>query len=311
LNIAYGANAGWDFATGLGSVNAWNLIQNWSLVQTTTTVTSTSSTAGLGEPTTFTATITPAIGATETGTVTWSSNTGCAPSAVSAGVATCVTSTLPLGTDTITATYDGDADYAGSGGSFGITVAAPAAVLTTPTPGTGTILGVSNVLFQWTAGTGVADYQLNLSAVAPGQSELFLYKGTATSAVAATLPANAAPVYATLYSYINGAWQSNAYVYTESGASTPAALTFPTPGAGTILGTSDVLFQWNAGVGVADYQLNLSAVAPGDSDLFLYKGTALSATATTLPANGVPLYARLYSKINGVWQYNDSVYTEQ
>ncbi|MGA2852464.1 MAG: protease pro-enzyme activation domain-containing protein [Terracidiphilus sp.] len=310
LNIAYGANAGWDFATGLGSVNAWNLIQNWSLVQTTTTVTSTSSTAGLGEPTTFTATITPAIGATETGTVTWSSNTGCAPSAVSAGVATCVTSTLPLGTDTITATYDGDADYAGSGGSFGITVAAPAAVLTTPTPGTGTILGVSNVLFQWTAGTGVADYQLNLSAVAPGQSELFLYKGTATSAVAATLPANAAPVYATLYSYINGAWQSNAYVYTESGASTPAALTFPTPGAGTILGTSDVLFQWNAGVGVADYQLNLSAVAPGGSDLYSYKGTALSAVAPSLPANGMKVYATLYSYTNGAWQSNAYVYTE-
>ena len=26
---AYGANIGWDFATGIGSVNAWNLLQNW------------------------------------------------------------------------------------------------------------------------------------------------------------------------------------------------------------------------------------------------------------------------------------------
>jgi len=31
----------------------------------------------------------------------------------------------------------------------------------------------------------------------------------------------------------------------------------------------------------------------------------------TLPANGVKMYARLYSKINGAWQYNDYVYTEQ
>ena len=310
MNIAYGANAGWDFATGLGSVNAWNLIQNWSLVQTTTTVTSTSSTAGLGQPTTFTATITPAIGATETGTVTWSSNTGCAPSAVSKGVATCVTSTLPLGTDTITAAYGGDADYAGSGGSFAVTVVSPAAVLTTPTPGTGTILGVSNVLFQWNAGVGASNYQFSLSAIAPGQSELFVYKGTATSAVAATLPANAATVYATLYSYINGAWQSNAYVYTESGTASLAALTSPAPGTGTILGTGNVLFQWNAGVGATNYQFSLSAVAPGGSDLYSYKGTALSAVAPSLPANGMTVYATLYSYINGAWQSNAYVYTE-
>jgi hypothetical protein len=72
-----------------------------------------------------------------------------------------------------------------------------------------------------------------------------------------------------------------------------------------------VLFQWSAGIGVSEYQLNLSAIAPGDSELFLYKGTALTATAPSLPANSVTVYARLYSKINGVWQYNDYVYTEQ
>jgi len=72
-----------------------------------------------------------------------------------------------------------------------------------------------------------------------------------------------------------------------------------------------VAFQWSAGVGVTDYQLNLSAIAAGDSELFLYKGTATSTSAPSLPANGATLYARLYSKINGVWQYNDYVYTEQ
>jgi len=88
-------------------------------------------------------------------------------------------------------------------------------------------------------------------------------------------------------------------------------LTSPTPWVSTVLGTSDVTFQWTAGIAVADYQLNLSAIAAGDSDLYLYKGTALTATALTLPANGVKVYARLYSKINGAWQFNDYVYTEQ
>jgi len=201
-------------------------------------------------------------------------------------------------------------NYAWNGNAATITLASTApAALTSPTPGLGTKLGTTNIAFQWTAGTGVADYQLNLSAIAPGDTDLFVYKGTATSAVAAALPANGVEVYARLYSKINGAWQSNDYVYTETGTPTPATLTSPTPGLSTILGTTNVAFHWTSGVDVADYQLNLSAIAAGDSDLYSYKGTATT-TAATLPANGVKVYARLYSKINGTWQYNDYVYTE-
>jgi hypothetical protein len=144
------------------------------------------------------------------------------------------------------------------------------ATLTTPPPGLSTILGTSNVVFQWTDGMAVTDFQLNLSAIAPGDSDLYLYKGTAVTAIASTLPANGAKVYARLYSKINGVWQYNDYVYTEGGTPTPATLTSPTPGLSTILGTSNVNFQWNAGIAVTDYQLNLSAIAAGDSDLYLY-----------------------------------------
>jgi hypothetical protein len=54
------------------------------------------------------------------GTVTWSSNTGCSPSAVSGdpGTSQCVTSSLPQGTDTITATYSGDGNHSGSTGTL-------------------------------------------------------------------------------------------------------------------------------------------------------------------------------------------------
>jgi hypothetical protein len=108
---------------------------------------------------------------------------------------------------------------------------------------------------------------------------------------------------------IKGAWQSNSYVYTESGSPTPGVLTSPTPGLSTILGTSNVLFQWSAGTSATLYQLNLSAIAPGDGDLYSYKGTALSATAPTLPANGGTVYARLYSYIDGTWLYTSYTYT--
>jgi hypothetical protein len=185
------------------------------------------------------------------------------------------------------------------------------AILQSPAPGLSTVLGTSNVQFQWSNGTGVTLYQLSLSTVSPGLDDLFLYKGTATSTTAPSLPANGVTVYATLYSYIDGAWQRNNYVYTESGSAGPAILQSPTPGVGTVLGTSNVPFQWTTGTGVSLYQLNLSTVAPGDSELYTYKGTATTATAPTIPASGLMVYARLYSRIDGAWQYNDYVYTEE
>jgi hypothetical protein len=220
-----------------------------------------------------------------------------------------IVSTLPANGETVYATLYSKINGVWQSNAYLYTESGtPApAVLAFPTPGA--VLGTSNVSFQWTAGTGVTDYQLSLSAIGSGLSDLFLYKGTATSTVVSTIPANAETVYATLYSKINGAWQSNDYVYFESGTPAPAVLTFPTPG--TVLGTSNVSFQWTAGTGATDYQLNVSAIAPGDSDLYLHKGTATSTVVSTIPANGVTVYARLYSKINGMWLYNDYVYFEQ
>ncbi|MGA2848437.1 MAG: Ig-like domain-containing protein [Terracidiphilus sp.] len=185
------------------------------------------------------------------------------------------------------------------------------AVLQSPSPGLGTVLGTSDVPFHWSAGTGATLYQFSLSAIAPGASDLYLHKGTATSATVTSLPANGVIVYATLSSYINGAWQSKNYVYTETGTTVPAVLQSPTPGLSTILGTSNVAFQWSAGTGVTLYELTVSAVAPGGSELYFYKGSATAQTVPTLPANGAKVYARLYSYINNAWVYSDYVYTEQ
>jgi hypothetical protein len=217
-----------------------------------------------------------------------------------------------VGTVIVATNQAGNANYAAANPVMqSIVVNPPAkAILLSPTPGVGTVLSASNVTFEWTPAAGATDYQLNLSAIAAGDTDVFTYKGTATSAIAAALPANGVKVYATLYSKINGVWQSNNYLYTESGIPTPAALTSPTPGVATILSAASVVFQWTAGVDVAEYQLNLSAIAAGDTDVYTYKGTATTTTATSLPANGVEVFARLYSKINGTWLYNDYVYTE-
>jgi hypothetical protein len=82
-----------------------------------------------GQPVTFTATIDAENGNVRgrankgrkplivSGSVTWSSNTGCGTTPVTAGypgTATCTTSALPAGTNTVTASYSGDGNHGGS-----------------------------------------------------------------------------------------------------------------------------------------------------------------------------------------------------
>ncbi len=176
-----------------------------------------------------------------------------------------------------------------------------AAALLTPT--SGTVLGTSNVTFTWDAGKGVAAYHLTLGS-APGIQDVY-DSGTTNNltATARSIPATGQPVYGRLFSKINGAWQYNDYRFTAAGAPVAAALL--TPASGTVLGTSNVTFTWDAGKGVAAYHLTLGT-APGIQDVY-NSGTTnnLTTTAPSIPATGQPVYGRLFSKINGAWQYND------
>jgi hypothetical protein len=58
--------------------------------------------------------------------------------------------------------------------------------------------------------------------------------------------------------------------------------------------------------------LGIGSTGVGSYNLF--NSTPITATqvsVTGLPTNGEKLYARLYSLINGAWQYNDYTYTAQ
>jgi len=72
------------------------------------------------------------------------------------------------------------------------------------------------------------------------------------------------------------------------------------------LTSSTVWFDWTAGTGVTQYDLHLSAVAPGDYELYVSGHiTGTYRTASLLPTNGETIYARLYSIIDGITYYND------
>jgi hypothetical protein len=185
------------------------------------------------------------------------------------------------------------------------------AELTTPTPGPSTVLGATDVTFQWTPGAGPTLYELRLGT-SPGSANLFGTGGIrANSVTVPSIPSDGVTVYVRLLQRISGTWQYTDSVYTESGSPTPAVLTTPTPGLSTVLGTTNVTFQWTPGAGPTLYELRLGTIGPGSGNLFSSGGIrATSLTVPTLPDKGAKVYATLYQQISGVWHTTTYEYTE-
>jgi subtilase family serine protease len=195
-------------------------------------------------------------------------------------------------------------DNYGATGTTTYTVITPSkAVLTSPTPAS--TLTSATITFMWSIGTSGSQYDLHLSAVSPGGYDLYLSgHTTGTSVTVNGLPTNGETIYARLYTITSGVTYYNDYTYT---AASLAHLTNPAPGS-TFTSTS-VYFVWTAGGGVSAYDLHLSAVAPGGSELYASGHiTSTFRTVNGLPSNGETIYARLYSFIGGVTYYNDYTY---
>ena len=190
-----------------------------------------------------------------------------------------------------------------------------AAVLSTPTPNSK--LTTSSATFTWSPGGGVTKYWFNLGTEHAGFEAKNIYSGSPTAATSVTvsnLPGRTLgeTIYATLYSYIAGAWQPTVYTYTSYGPQSPATLITPTPGS-TLAGSS-VTFSWTPGANVGYYWFNLGTAASGadakNIDSVGVNG-ANSVTLTGLPTNGETIYATLYSYIAGAWQPTVYTYTAQ
>src|SRR5204863_8346825 len=110
-----------------------------------------------------------------------------------------------------------------------------------------------------------------------------------------------------LWSKINGAWQWTGYTYTAS-TSTSAKAQMMTPAPSSTLTSSTVTFQWTSGTGVSEYWLEVGGTA--NPQQFYAQGlTSLSATVSALPTDGSTVYVRLWSRLNGDWQYTTYTYT--
>ena len=94
--IGYSAGPGWDPASGLGSVDAYQMFNHWSngAVSTTTRVTASPSSFTISGSTLLTATVTSSSNATPTGTVTFTVGSVTLGSATLSGAGSSATASI-------------------------------------------------------------------------------------------------------------------------------------------------------------------------------------------------------------------------
>jgi subtilase family serine protease len=175
----YAAGTGYDEASGLGSVDLYNLLTAWpasssgsgttTLASSTTTVTAATATVAAGTNDTITITVasnSASATATPTGTLTIMVNgtTETSTLALSGGTAQYTFSAATAGSYVIEAVYSGDGNYDGSSGTTTVTVGSTAAAASFSLTATNVTVaagatGTSTVTITPTGGfTGTVDW---------------------------------------------------------------------------------------------------------------------------------------------------------
>ena len=178
--------------------------------------------------------------------------------------------------------------------------------ITTPPPGS-TLSGTTQV-FEWTPGTGVAQYWLYVGSTQGGADLYDQDRGTSLTATVTGLPSDGRTLYARLWWLRGGEWEfaDFTYIAKTSGTVNPQ-ITQPVPGS-TLPGPSQV-FQWSAGTSISQYWLYVGS-SQGGADLYDQdRGTNLSASVSGLPTDGRTLHVRLWWLRGASWEFADFTFT--
>jgi uncharacterized repeat protein (TIGR03803 family) len=212
---------------------------------TTTTVTSTPNPSNYGESVTFTATISPGGGSSVrgraasrrkrvnardvTGAVSWSSNTGCGTTTVTSGTqatATCTTSSLNAGFDTVTAAYNGDANNDASKGTLSQTVTPAEQQITVTSPAPASAIDGSSFTVAATSTSG-SPVQISTSGPCTGT-------GTSSATITMTSANTREVCDVVFFAAAAGNYQSASLTETTAVAkSTKRTVSFTTPAPAT------------------------------------------------------------------------------
>src|ERR1019366_6272790 len=177
------------------------------------------------------------------------------------------------------------------------------------TPAVGSVLSATHQQFTWNNGGGTSLYALWLGTTSVGSNNLYISPKSSALSATVTLPANGIQVFARLYTLVGTTWLFNDYAFIESGTPVPPVLT--APALGSTLSSTSQTFTWTAGTGITSYQFGLGTTGVGSLNLYLSpRQSALTATVTGLPANGVTVFARLAYLQGTVWKSLDYTFIE-
>lgn len=190
---AYNSTTGFDMATGLGSLNVANVVDNWVSDAGTKPATlgvTLNPTGSLSASTALTLTVTVSgSSGTPTGSIAVAGGgysgsgtlaNGQAQIGISAG-------SLAVGNDTLTVTYSGDGTYASTSTTESVTVTAAAPLVTVSAPASDNVANAVQVVVTVTGLAGVPTGTVNLSGGGYSSAAVTLSSGgTATF----TIPAN-------------------------------------------------------------------------------------------------------------------------
>jgi hypothetical protein len=156
---------------------------------------------------------------------------------------------------------------------------------------------------QWTAVASVQAYTLWVGTSVGANNVVNTFETQQTSYQPASLPANVT-LYARIWTKVGGVWR---YVdSTFSAASLTATLTSPVDGASNI---SPLLpIQWTSVLNVQAYTLWVGTSVGANNVVNTFETQQTSYQPASLPAN-VTLYARIWTKVSGVWRYVDSTFS--
>jgi hypothetical protein len=269
---------GYDEASGLGSLNVANIVNAWPTVTgtatPTVTVSASPSTITSAQGTSVAVTVTGASG-TPTGSVVLSSgsSTLSTKSLVSGTVTFTLTAgQLAVGTDTVKASYSGDATYAAANGTTTVTVTPLPVPTVTVTPASATInSGQSLNVTALVAGTGTPTGTVTLSGGGYTSAAQTLASGSATIAIPANSLGAGTDTLTVSYSgdsNFSTATGTASVTVTQStyalAATTPANITRGGPATSTISWTT--INNYSANVTLSSCTLNAGSPTNSTAD---------------------------------------------
>ena len=179
-----------------------------------------------------------------------------------------------------------------------------AAELSAPVPGS--VLEDTDVRFTWN-GVNAQGYELLIGTTEGGSDILNHTQGSSPGYLDVTgLPDDGSTIYVRLGTLKDGYWGYSSYEYTAQ-TYVPVTAEMISPVPGSQLDSVSVHFSWdNLG---ATYRLEVGS-SVGADDYFTYTHGNPQTTVTGFPGDGSStVYVRLWTQVDGHWEYLDYEYT--